>query len=236
MPEEASLALRDEARRTIGECRLFRGLSEARRGELIARAHVRSYGRGDTVFVMGDEGDRLLAVLDGRVRISVTSPDGREMVLAILGPGEVFGEIAVLDGRARSADATAHTACTLAIVDRRDVLALLAREPAAWQAVVELLCARLRSTDLHIAEIALLDLPARLASTLLRMAEGQGAKAGEKPTLALSQRQLGEMVGASRESVNKCLSQWQRAGYVRVEGATIALLNRAALQRLSEPE
>jgi CRP-like cAMP-binding protein len=236
MRDEASPAHRDTARRLIGECRLFRGLSEARRVELVARAHVRTYARGDTIFVMGDEGDRLMAVLDGRVRISVTSPDGREMVLAILGPGEVFGEIAVLDGRERTADATAHTACTLAVVDRRDVLALLEREPAAWLSVVELLCGRLRTADQHMAEIALLDLPARLASTLLRMAEGQGGAAGEKPKLALSQRQLGEMVGASRESVNKCISQWQRTDIVRVDGATITLLNQTALRRLAEPE
>jgi CRP/FNR family transcriptional regulator, cyclic AMP receptor protein len=236
MPDETPTAVRESARRLIGDCRLFRGLSEARRAELVARAHVRSYGRGDTIFVMGDEGDRLMAVLDGRVRISVTSPDGREMVLAILGAGEVFGEIAVLDGRERTADATAHTACTLAVVDRRDVLALLEREPSAWLAVVELLCARLRSADQHMSEIALLDLPARLASTLLRMAEGQGGVAGEKAKLSLSQRQLGEMVGASRESVNKCISQWQRADIVRVDGAAITLLNRNALRRIAEPE
>lgn len=235
MREETSPALREEARRLIGECRLFRGLPEAKRAELIARAHIRAYAQGETMFLMGDEGDCLMAVLSGRVRISVTSPDGREMVLALLGPGEILGEIAVLDGRERTADATAHTACSVAVLDRRDLLALLEREPAAWQAVVELLCARLRSTDQHIAEIALLDLPARLASVLLRMAEGQGG-AGEKPKLALSQRRLGEMVGASRESVNKCLSQWQRSSIVRVDGAAITILNRPALQRLSEPE
>ncbi len=227
--------MKDEAQRVIGESALFRGLSEARRAELIARAHVRSYRRGDTIFLMGDVGDCLMAVIDGQVRISVTSPDGREMVLALLGPGEILGEIAVLDGRDRTADATAHTACSLAVLDRRDMLSLLEREPAAWQAVVELLCARLRSTDQHMADIALLDLPARIASVLLRMTQGS-AEAGEKPKLSLSQRQLGEMVGASRESVNKCLSQWQRSSIVRVDGATISILNSSALRRIAEPE
>jgi CRP/FNR family cyclic AMP-dependent transcriptional regulator len=235
MSEQASLPLREEARRLIGECRLFRGLSDARRAELIARAHIRSYGRGDTIFVMGDEGDCLMAVLGGRVRISVTSPDGREMVLALLGPGEILGEIAVLDGRERTADATAHSDCSVAVVDRRDMLSLLEREPAAWMAVVEMLCSRLRATDQHMADIALLDLPARLASVLLRMSEDH-AGTGEKAKLALSQRQLGEMVGASRESVNKCISQWQRAAIVRVEGAAISILNRPALRRLADPE
>jgi CRP/FNR family transcriptional regulator, cyclic AMP receptor protein len=157
------------------------------------------------------------------------------MVLALLGPGEILGEIAVLDGGERTADVSAHTACSLAVVDRRDLLALLAREPAAWQAVVEVLCARLRSTDQHIAEIALLDLPARLASVLLRMAEREVGSVGN-PKLSLSQRQLGEMVGASRESVNKCISQWQRAHIVQVDGSGIEVLNRSALQRFAEPE
>jgi CRP/FNR family cyclic AMP-dependent transcriptional regulator len=176
-----------------------------------------------------------MAVLGGRVRISVTSPDGREMVLALLGPGEILGEIAVLDGRERTADATAHSDCSVAVVDRRDMLSLLEREPAAWMAVVEMLCSRLRATDQHMADIALLDLPARLASVLLRMSEDH-AGTGEKAKLALSQRQLGEMVGASRESVNKCISQWQRAAIVRVEGAAISILNRPALRRLADPE
>jgi CRP/FNR family transcriptional regulator, cyclic AMP receptor protein len=235
MRQEASAALREEAKQLIGECRLFRGLREAARSELIARAHVRAFAAGDPIFRMGDEGDCLMAVLRGLVRISVPSPDGREMVLALLGPGEILGEIAVLDGGERTADVSAHTACSLAVVDRRDLLSLLAREPAAWQAVVEVLCARLRSTDQHIAEIALLDLPARLASVLLRMAERE-AGSGGNPKLSLSQRQLGEVVGASRESVNKCISQWQRAHIVHVDGSGIEVLNRSALQRFAEPE
>lgn len=235
MKEEASPALREEARRLIGECLLFRGLAEARRADLIARSHIRTYTPGETLFLMGDEGDCLMAVVKGRIRVSVTSSDGREMVLALLGPGEILGEIAVLDGRERTADAKAHSACTVAVVDRRDLLLLLERDPAAWRSLVEVLCARLRSTDQHIAEIALLDLPGRLASVLLRLTAEAGGKSLERQ-LTISQRQLGEMVGASRESVNKCLSQWQRRGVVRVDGTTIHLINRAALQRAAVPD
>lgn len=221
----------ESARRLIGGCRLFRGLSEARRIELAARAHIRSFTAGETIFDMGGEGDCLMAVLSGRVRVSVASQEGDEMVLALLGPGEILGEIAVLDGGERTADATAQTACTLAVVDRRDILSLLEREPAAWLAIVELLCARLRSTDRHIAEIALLDLPARLASALLRTsADGQSAD------VKLSQRELGRMVGASRESVNKCIGQWRRSGLVQVEGATIRIISTSALQRIADSD
>jgi CRP/FNR family transcriptional regulator, cyclic AMP receptor protein len=226
---------REEVKVLIGHCQLFRGLSELEYSELIARAHVRPFEAEDLIFRIGDEGDCLMAILQGRVRISVPSPDGREMVLALLGPGEILGEIAVLDGGERTADVTAHTAGSMAVIDRRDLLALFAREPTAWQAVVQVLCARLRCTDQHIAEIALLDLPARLARVLLRMADGNAHIEG-KQKCSLSQRQLGEMIGASRESVNKCISQWQRAGIVRMDGAAINILNRSILRRLSDPE
>lgn len=221
----------ESARRLIGNARIFRGLSEPRRAELAARAHIRSFAAGETIFGMGGRGDCLMAVLSGRVRVSVTSQGGDEMMLALLGPGDILGEIAVLDGGERTADATAQSACTMAVVDRRDILSLLEREPTAWLAIVELLCARLRSTDRHIAEIALLDLPARLASALLRMSDE-----GKSADVRLSQRELGRMVGASRESVNKCIGQWQRSGVVQVDGATIRIVKKSALQRIAEAD
>jgi len=182
---------------------------------------------------MGDSGDCLMAVLGGRVRISVASPAGREMVLAILGPGEIVGEIAVLDGKERTADATAHDLCALAILDRREILSFLERDPSAWLRIVQILCARLRNTDQQIAEITLLDVPSRLASALLRLIEQtQPAKSQVK----VSQRELGQLVGATRESVNKCLAEWQRTGIVRVQGTLITVANRIALEEIAQPD
>jgi CRP-like cAMP-binding protein len=211
---------------------LFRSLPDAQRSELIARTRIRPFEQGDTIVSMGAEGDCLMVVLSGRVRISVVSPDGREMVLAILEAGEVFGEIAVLDGKERTADAIAHTHCTVAVLDRRDLLFVLKEGPEGWLGIVEMLCARLRTTDQQIAEIALLDLPARLASALLRIAT-PAADEVSKLQVSMSQRQLGEMVGASRESVNKCLGQWQRAGLLQISGTIVTILNQTGLQRLA---
>jgi CRP-like cAMP-binding protein len=186
---------------------------------------------------MGSSGNSMMAVLGGDVRISVPSTDGREIVLAILHENEYFGEIAMLDGKERTADARAMTSCTLAILERRDVLALFERNPGAWAGMVEVLCERLRATDQHVAEIALLKVPVRLAKALLRTikAEGGDRSIGGN-TIPLSQRELGALVGAARESVNRCLREWQRSGLVRVDGNVITILDRATLEDLAHQD
>ena len=217
----------DDARRLLGNCFLFQGLGLEERNELAARAHIRRFAAGDTIFHMGAPGSSMMAVLSGEVRISISSPDGKELLLAILQPGEVFGEIALLDGKERTADARAMTACSLGILERRDVLVFLERHPAGWPRIVEVLCERFRENTQHVAEVALMQLPARLAKVLLRMhSERAGA-------VQLSQRELGNMVGAARESVNKCLNDWQRRGVVRLEDNAIAILDRPALEELA---
>ena len=227
----------EEARRLLGECMLFRGLRAEERNSLVARAHVRKLPAGENIFMMDDAGDSMMAVLTGSVRISVPSPEGKEIVLAILHAGEVFGEIAVLDGKGRTADARALTECSLAVLDRREVLSFFERHPQSWLRLVEVLCERLRVTDQHIAEVALLELPARLAKAMLRVSAAEpDAKGRAAPQVALSQRELGNIVGASRESVNKCLSDWQRRGIVKIEEIFIRISNPAALEKLAEPD
>jgi CRP-like cAMP-binding protein len=223
----------DDARRLLAECSLFRGLSPDERSVLVGRAHLRRFDAGDTIFLMDTPGDSMMAILEGNVRISVPSPEGKEIVLAILHPGEVFGEIALLDGKGRTADARAMTRSHVAVLDRRDVLAFFERQPNAWPKLVEVLCDRLRRTDQHLAEMALLEIPLRLAKTLLRLL-AEGERAG--PKLALSQRELGNIVGASRESVNKCLNEWQRRGIVTIEDNFIAIANRKVLEQMADPD
>jgi CRP/FNR family transcriptional regulator, cyclic AMP receptor protein len=226
----------EDARRLLANCMLFRGLVENERDAVVARARLRHFAAGETIFLMGSPGDSMMAVLTGQVRISVPSPEGREIVLAIFQAGEVFGEIALLDGKERTADARAMTACDLAILERRDVFAFLERQPNAWPRLVEVLCDRLRTTDQHIAEVALLQLPVRLAKALLRIADSEAAAAsgGTAATVQLSQRELGNLVGAARETVNKCLREWQRSGLVRIEGTSITIADRATLQDVAE--
>jgi signal transduction histidine kinase len=146
----------DQTFQLFSECVLFRNLASREKEALFTRVRSRSFAASESIFQIGSPGDSMMIVLRGAVQISVTLPKGRPHVLAMLSPGEIFGEIALLDGRARSADATAFTDCSLAIIDRRDYLAFLEQKPGAWQNVVSVLCERLRKTDGHVAEIALL--------------------------------------------------------------------------------
>jgi CRP-like cAMP-binding protein len=223
----------EEARQLLAECVLFRGLSADDRRALVTRVRTRTLNAGDTIFLMGDPGDSMMALLKGSVRISAPSPEGKEIVLGIMQPGEFFGEIALLDGKERSADAKAMTPCTLAILDRRDVLAFLEQNREAWFRIVEVLCERLRRTTVQIAEVALLELPIRLAKALLRISAAEGKAPSPESTIKLSQRELGHIVGATRESVNKCLREWQRGKVVQIDGVSITILNRDSLEALA---
>jgi CRP/FNR family transcriptional regulator, cyclic AMP receptor protein len=225
----------EDALGLLSDCVLFRKLAPHERNELVARAHMRRFEAGDTIFLMGALNNSMMAVLKGEVKISVTSAEGKEIMLAIVHAGEVFGEIAMLDGKPRSADAKALTTCDLAIVDRRDVLAALERTPAAWSGLVEVLCSRMRRTDQHLVEVAFLELPTRLANALLRIVDAERVKSADLAGTEchLSQAELATIVGAARESVNKYLHAWQRTGIVQIERRVIKIANRAALEALA---
>jgi CRP/FNR family transcriptional regulator, cyclic AMP receptor protein len=225
-----------DAHRLLGECFLFRELDTEECNVLFARVLLRSYAAGETIFLKGSAGDSMMAVLSGSVRISVPAPDGKEIVLAILQAQEVFGEMALLDGKERTADATAMAACTLAVLGRRDVLSFLDHHPHVWPKLGAVLCSRLRTTDQHIAELALLEVPARLAKALLRFGNVDGRLNTERAPLQvqLSQRELGNICGATRESINKCLRGWQRLGIVRIEESLLTIANQTALEELAE--
>jgi CRP/FNR family transcriptional regulator, cyclic AMP receptor protein len=222
-----------EGRRLLGNCPLFAGLSATERAAIAARARIRSVATGEMVFAIGSPGDEMMAVLSGTIRISVPSPDGKELVLAMIKEGEVFGELSVLDGKERSADAVAESACTLAILDRRDMLAFFERNPSAWLKLVKVLCERLRRTDQIFAEVALLQLPSRLAKMMLRVTQTSGA--GQSSRIRFSQRELASMVGGTRESVNRCLSKWQSSGIIQISEGAIVIMERAALEAIAEP-
>jgi CRP/FNR family cyclic AMP-dependent transcriptional regulator len=219
----------EDARRFLANCFLFQGLAPEDRAQLVGRAQIRRFAAGDVIFHQGSPGSSMMAVITGQVRISISSPEGKELLLAMIQPGEMFGEIALLDGKERSADARAQTACSLAVLDRREVLVFLERHPEAWVRIVEMLCERFRENTQHAAEVSLLQLPARLAKALLRL-DAERAP-GSKP---MSQRELGHFVGAARESVNKCLSDWQRRGAIRIDDNAIVIVDRASLEALAQ--
>jgi CRP/FNR family transcriptional regulator, cyclic AMP receptor protein len=235
----SSRDLVENGRAVLDKCGLFRRLSDGEREALFARARTQKYAASETIFLMGSPGDSMVAVLSGTIRISMPSADGKEIVLAILGPGEICGEIALLDGKERTADAKAATDCNVVVLERRDVLAFFGQFPDAWSKLIEVLCERLRAADEQMAEFALSPVPVRLAKALLRLATPDGQRTGNGRAVDrvhLTQRELGNVIGATRESVNKYLRAWQRKGCIRIADRLIIIINRSAVEGLTEPE
>ena len=183
----------------------------------------RALARGETIFAKGDPGSGLMGVLSGSVKISVPSADGRDIVINIIHAGEIFGEIALLDGRPRTADATAMTDCELIVIERRDFIPFLRSQPDLIMQIVEILCARLRSTTEQVQDVTFLDLPTRLAKALLRLVRESEPPAGGGK-LTITQRELSQVIGRSRESTNKQLRIWAKQGWVRLQRGAVTVL------------
>ena len=189
--------------------------------------------RGATIFSKGDPGNSLFAVISGTVKMSISSPDGRSAIFNLVGAGEIFGEIAVLDGQARTADATANTNCEMFVIDRREFLPFVRSHPELAMKFIELLCARVRWTSDQVEQVILQNLPGRLASALIRLAEKHKLEPGDR-TIAVTQQEISEMVGMTRESINKQLRVWATRSWVRLEHGAIVVLDAEPLQALVE--
>jgi CRP-like cAMP-binding protein len=189
--------------------------------------------RGATIFSKGDPGNSLVAVISGTVKISVSSAGGRSAILNLIGAGETFGEIAVLDGQDRTADATANTDCELFVIDRREFLPFVRSHPALAMKFIELLCTRIRWTSDQVEQVILQNLPGRLASALIRLTE-KHKLTPQGRSIAITQQEISEMVGMTRESINKQLRVWATRAWVRLEHGSIVVLQAEPLEALAE--
>lgn len=206
--------------------------------DLAARAIMLDLAANDVLFMKGDPGERLYIVASGLIRIGAMSPDGREVSYGVLGPGAVLGEIAVIDGGKRSADAKAVEATTLLSLDRRDVLTFLHDHPGQALELLKILCGRLRHADEMFDDVVFLSLPNRLAKHLLTLERVVGTRdrSNGKPEIRLSQQVLAEHLGISRESVNKVLSKWEGAGIVSLGRGRIGLERLDKLKEIAAVE
>jgi len=231
------LLLDSRARRRVDGIALLQGhpvfgaLAAAQIKRLGSLAHLRRVASGTTLFVKGDPGTALFAVVSGTVKITVPSIGGREATFNLLHAGDIFGEIALLDGQPRTADAIAATDCELMVIERRDFLGFVHGEPKVAMKLIELLCARLRVAGARTEEVAFLNLPARLACLLLRLREQNGAGA-DKDKLSVTQQEISAMLGTTRESVNKHLQIWAKRRLIELKRGTILVLAPRALAAL----
>jgi CRP-like cAMP-binding protein len=221
---------RDTDKRTLLQSHyLFSKLSAKQIDRLAACIVGKSVPRGTNVCAKGDPGSSLFVVCQGMAKISVPSTDGHDAVLNLIGKGDVFGEIALLDGRPRTADVVAITDCELFVIERRDFLPLVKEEPEIAIKMIEILCAKLRRTTEQAENLMFLHLPARLAKALLRLSDSDGK-------VAVTQKDLGNIIGMSRESTNRQLRLWEEQGWVRLERGGIVILSAEALERIAESD
>lgn len=202
---------------------LFRDLPPSVIEHLGSYMKTRRVARGTTIFAKGDPGTGLMGVLSGSVKVSVASAEGKDIVLNIFREGEIFGEIALLDGRPRTADATAMSDCELIVIERRDFVPFLSSHPDVTIKFIEILCSRLRRTSEQVQDVTFLNLPTRLAKALLQLTGSeQGGAPGRK--VAITQREISQMIGRSRESTNKQLRAWVKRGWVRLERGGVSVV------------
>jgi len=233
--KDYQLLLRDADRRQLLQNHyLFSKLSPKQIDRLAACIVGKSIPRGTSIVAKGDPGSSLFVICQGTVKISVPSADGHDAVFNLIGKGEVFGEIALLDGRPRTADVVAVTDCELFVIERRDFLPLVKEEPEIALKLIEILCARLRQTTEQAENLMFLHLPGRLARALLRLSDGDERSCECK--VAVTQKDLGNLIGMSRESTNRQLRIWEEQEWVRLERGGIVILSAKALERIAESD
>jgi len=176
----------------------------------------------------------MMAVLRGTLKMRAISPEGKEIVFNIMNPGDCFGEIALLDGEERSADAIAMSDCELLVLNRRDFMPILEKRADICMILLRTLCQRLRQTSEQVEDVLFRHLESRVAKALLHLAESAGLHRVQSLAvdLHLSQRELGSIAGGSRESVNKILQSWHKAGWIDLGKGTIVIRDLAAIERL----
>ncbi|KRE60835.1 Crp/Fnr family transcriptional regulator [Nostocoides sp. Soil756] len=212
---------------------LFSPLDEAAAESLIATMSSSRLERGDVLFHEGDQGDRLYVIAEGKIKLGRTSSDGRENLLAILGPGEMFGELSLFDPGPRTATATAVAETQLVSMGHEQLKEFLAQRPGVALTLLSALARRLRRTNDVLADLVFTDVPGRVAKALLDLAGRFGRPVDEGVMVAhdLTQEELAQLVGASRETVNKALADFASRGWLRLEARAVLLLDVERLRR-----
>jgi len=187
--------------------------------------------KGAVIFRKGDIGSKLFAVRSGAVRISTPSDEGKDAIFTLVVPGELFGEIAFLDGGQRTADAVAIGNCELLVIERRDFIPLLRDNPEIAIRLIKVLCGRLRRTSEQVEDIVFLGLPNRLAKALLHLYQ-PSEQAPPSNKISVTQREISQMIGVSRESANKQLQDWQRRKWLKLERGGLVIFAPEALRNL----
>lgn len=212
---------------------LFKALDDEAATSLRKSMSLQELKKGQTLFQEGQTGDRLYLVKSGKVKLSHASGDGRESVFMVLGPGDMFGELSLFDPGPRTSTAIAVTDSEILGLGHSDLKPWLQDRPEVAQALLQALAHRLRRTSETMSDLVFADVPGRVAKALLELGEKFGSKSGTGLSVHhdLTQEELAQLVGASRETVNKALADFASRGWIRLETRSVELLD---LDRLSK--
>jgi CRP/FNR family transcriptional regulator, cyclic AMP receptor protein len=212
---------------------LFQGVAPEAREALASALQYHDYTRGDSVFTEGEQGDTLFIVLTGKVKVGRRAADGRENMLSVMGPSDMFGELSLFDPGPRTATATVLTDARLASLAHAALRPWINDRPEIAEQLLRVLARRLRRTNDALADLIFTDVPGRVAKALLELAERFGTQEGEGVRVHhdLTQEELAQLVGASRETVNKALADFASRGWMRVDSRAVTILDADRLAR-----
>ncbi len=210
---------------------LFRSLDAAERERFVELVREKQYPKGSVILFEDDPGDALFVVRSGRVKVVLLADDGREVILGLLGVGEHFGELSLIDDRPRSAHVIAMEESSILVLRRDDFRRRVEASPVVAWALLQELSRRLRRADEKIGSLVLLDVPGRIARMLLDAAQECGNDLIEKP---LTHQTIAQVIGASRETVSRALREFQEQGWVTSERRHLRLLNKVALRERAQ--
>ena len=218
---------------TLAKAGIFQGVDADAVAALIKEMETLTFSRGTTIFDEGEPGDRLYIIVDGKVKLARHAPDGRENLLSVMGPSDMFGELSIFDPGPRTSSAVCVTEVTAATMDSQMLKQWITDHPEISQQLLRVLARRLRRTNASLADLIFTDVPGRVAKTLLQLANRFGTHEGGalRVNHDLTQEEIAQLVGASRETVNKALATFMHRGWIKLEGKSVLIVDTEHLAR-----
>jgi len=212
---------------------IFQGVEPSAISALRADLLSETFSKGDTIIREGEQGDSLYIITSGKVKLSRKAPDGRENLLSILGPSDMFGELSIFDPGPRTSSAVCVTEVSVQSMNREALKRWIAERPEISDQLLRVLARRLRRTNNNLADLIFTDVPGRVAKALLQLAQRFGTQEGGniRVTHDLTQEEIAQLVGASRETVNKALAEFAHRGWLRLEGKSVIISDTERLAR-----
>lgn len=217
----------DKDKEILSKAGVFQGVDQDAVQHLLEELETVRFPRGTTIFKEGEPGDRLYIIIDGKVKLARHSSDGRENLLTIMGPSDMFGELSIFDPGPRTSSAICVTEVNAASMSATQLQEWVETHPDVPAQLLRMLARRLRRTNNSLADMIFTDVPGRVAKSLLQLANRFGVQEGNSLRVNhdLTQEEIAQLVGASRETVNKALAEFAHRGWIRLEGKSVLITN-----------